>query len=55
MDRIFRGVTYHISVENPSQVEKGVKTVEVDGTPISGNVLTESIEKQEVSVRIIMG
>lgn len=55
VDRIFRGVTYHISVENPSHVEKGVKTVEVDGTPISGNVLTESIEKQEVSVRIIMG
>ena len=35
--RRFRGGTYEISVVNPKGVEKGVKSVEVDGKAVEGN------------------
>nr|MCR5545315.1 glycosyl transferase [Lachnospiraceae bacterium] len=55
LDRIFRGVTYHITVDNSAGVEKGVKKVLVDNTPIDGNVIPLKKDVQEVSVTVIMG
>jgi cellobiose phosphorylase len=37
--RVFRGAEYRISVSNPSHVSKGVKSLTVDGKPVSGNVI----------------
>ena len=54
-DRIFRGVTYHITVDNSAAVEKGVSSVTVDGSPISGNVLPLDEGKKEYQVVVKMG
>ena len=40
--RVWRGVTYEIVVENPDHLEKGVKTMTVDGKPVSGSILSRS-------------
>ena len=37
--RKFRGATYDITVKNPAGVCKGVKSILVDGRPITGNVV----------------
>jgi cellobiose phosphorylase len=36
--RHFRNAIYHITVENPAHVCKGVKTMTVDGQPVAGNI-----------------
>lgn len=53
--RDFRGTTYHIEVENPNHVEKGVASVTVDGNVIEGNLIPVDAAKKEVHVKIIMG
>ena len=53
--RDFRGTTYHIEVENPNHVEKGVASVTVDGNAIEGNLIPVDAGKKEVHVKIIMG
>ena len=55
IDRTFRGVTYHITVDNTAGVEKGVKSVTVNGSPIEGNVITPPTNDTEVNVSVIMG
>jgi cellobiose phosphorylase len=53
-ERIFRGKVYSISVENPSGVQSGVKSITVDGKKIDGKILPiPSNENCEVTV--IMG
>lgn len=54
--RIFRGVSYRISVKNPDHVEKGISSLVVDGVPVTGNriPLTEE-EGASVSVVAVMG
>ncbi|MBQ8010480.1 MAG: hypothetical protein IJ265_02880, partial [Oscillospiraceae bacterium] len=37
--RIFRGATYNIKVENPNHVCKGVVSMTVDGEAVEGNVI----------------
>ena len=37
--RQFRGATYHITVKNPDGRQKGIRTLEVDGKPVNGNLL----------------
>jgi cellobiose phosphorylase len=37
--RVFRGVDYNITVKNPSGVNKGITTIEVNGEQIEGNVI----------------
>ncbi len=39
MRRVFRGASYHIQVQNPSHVRKGVKSIQVDSQPLAGNLL----------------
>ena len=53
--RDFRGTTYHIEVENPDHVEKGVASVTVDGNAIEGNLIPVDAAKKEVHVKVIMG
>lgn len=53
--RDFRGVTYHITVKNPNGAQKGVKSMLVDGTPVSGNMIPFDGSKKEVHVEVVMG
>ena len=53
--RRFRGAVYEIEVENPDGVEKGVRSVTLDGQPIEGNVLPVQREGRVVSVVVRMG
>ncbi|MBR2592083.1 MAG: glycosyl transferase, partial [Oscillospiraceae bacterium] len=54
VSRRFRGTVYRIQVRNPDRVQKGVKTVLVDGKPIEGNIVPLS-DKKEVNVELFMG
>lgn len=53
--RMFRGVTYHIEVTNPDHVSKGVKSITLDGSAISGNRLPILNADSEHKVRVVMG
>ena len=54
--REFRSVTYHITVKNPSHVEKGVAKTIVDGKEITGNMIPAAdVTGSDVNVEIIMG
>lgn len=55
VERVFRGVVYHISVENPKHVEKGVASIEADGKPATGTVILKEVPGTEARVRAIMG
>ena len=37
--RKYRGATYEIDIQNPDHVEKGVKSITVDGNAVEGTVL----------------
>ncbi|MBQ1722059.1 MAG: glycosyl transferase [Lachnospiraceae bacterium] len=54
LDRTYRGTTYHITFDNAAGVERGVKSVTVDGAPIEGNILPLT-DKKEVEVVVTMG
>ena len=53
--RRYRGAVYHITVDNPSGVQYGVKSVTVDGKPLEGNVLPQAPSGSEVDVKVVMG
>ena len=53
--REFRGVTYHIHVTNPDHVQKGVKQMTVNGTPVSGNIIPLPDGRKDVEVSVVMG
>lgn len=53
--RKFRGATYNISVKNPSDVEKGVKSMTVDGQAVDGCIIPFDPSKKEVNVEVVMG
>ena len=52
-DRVFRGATYHITVENPDHVMKGVAKIIVDGQ--EALKIPAFAPGSEHSVRLIMG
>jgi len=52
--RKFRNTLYVINVENPEGKESGIKSIEVNGKPISGNILPLTNE-EKCNVRVIMG
>ena len=54
-ERIYRGVSYRISVDNSAGVESGVKSMLVDGIPVNGNMIPEPEGKDQVDVKIVMG
>ncbi|MBN1892340.1 MAG: glycosyl transferase [Clostridiales bacterium] len=53
--RVFRGATYEISVRNPDGVQKGIRSVTVDGAAIEGNVLPVFEEGTKHDVEVVMG
>ena len=53
--RKFREGIYHIEVKNPSNVEKGVKSMTVDGKEVAGCVIPYEKGKKEYNVIITMG
>ena len=54
VDRVFRGVTYHITVDNSAHSQKGVRSMTVDGQAVSGNVIPFDDSRSEVSVVVTM-
>lgn len=55
LTRKFREGTYHIQVVNPDNVEKGIKSVTVDGHPIEGCVIPYVEGKAHYEVIVTMG
>ena len=53
--RLYRGVRYHIRVENPEGVQYGVKAIWANGEPVSGQLLPLPAPGSEVQVRVILG
>ena len=53
--RRYRGAIYHITVENPDSVEKGVLLLTADGDPVRGNILPQAAAGTSVEVSVIMG
>ena len=54
-ERLYRGVRYHIRVEKPYGVSKGVRRMTVDGREIDGNVIPFSGDAWECNVTVMMG
>ena len=53
--RMFRGAQYIIHITNPKGVEKGVASVTVDGTAITGNVLPIFEADSTHNVEVVLG
>jgi cellobiose phosphorylase len=53
--RKFRGDTYYIVVRNPDGVEKGVKSITLDGKKIKGGVVPPVLDGGEHQVEVVMG
>ena len=53
--RRYRGALYEITVENPDGVQKGVRSVTMNGTAITGNVLPVQPAGARVAVTVRMG
>ena len=53
--RTFRDAVYHIEIKNPSNIQKGVTHLNVDGTEVSGNVIPYEKDKKEYFVTAYMG
>ncbi len=54
-ERLYRGVMYHITVEKPDSVSKGVRSLVVDGKAIDGNVIPFEGNAAERYVTVVMG
>jgi len=55
LTRVFRGNTFHISIENPNHVESGVKEVYVNDVPYDSNLIRTTKEDEDIDVRIVLG
>ena len=53
--RKFREGTYYIDVKNPSNVEKGVVSLLVDGKEVDGCIIPYEAGKKEYHVTVTMG
>lgn len=53
--RVFRGTTYDIKVTNPKKINKGVKTVTVDGKKIDDNIVPVFLDNKVHTVLVEMG
>ena len=54
-DRTFRGVRYHIKVDNSAGVQKGIQSITVNGQAFEGNIIPVPEDSREVDVLVIMG
>jgi cyclic beta-1,2-glucan synthetase len=55
IDYRFHSTTYHITVENPDGVERGIQSVSVDGEDISSQVVELQDDGRKHKVRVRMG
>lgn len=53
--RRYRGSSFHITVKNPNHVEKGVKTMTVNGKEINGSCIMPEDGVKEYQIEILMG
>jgi len=53
--RVFRGVTYNITVKNPNHVSRGVAKLIVDGKELEGNIIPFAGDKHIHEVEVILG
>ncbi len=53
--RVLRGTTYKVKVKNPNHVSKGVKSLLVDGKPVSGHVIPLSNDGKVHEVEVVLG
>lgn len=53
--RRYRGAVYHIDVQNPDHVQKGVVSMTVDGQSVAGNIIPPVEGKKEYQVTVVMG
>lgn len=53
--RKFRGATYDITVNNPDSVQKGVKTLIIDGVEIEGKPIIPIHSKGHYKVEVLLG
>ncbi len=53
--RRYRGSSFHITVKNPNHVEKGVKTMTVNGKEMNGSCIMPEDGVKEYQVEILMG
>ncbi len=54
-DRKYRGVTYHIDVDNSAGAQKGIASITVDGKPVESNVILPPEGTAEVQVNVVLG
>ena len=55
IDRRFRGALYHIQVQNPDHVQKGIRTLTVNGKAVEGNIVPFEEGLKEYHVTAVMG
>jgi cellobiose phosphorylase len=53
--RRYRGADIHITIKNPVHVEKGIRSMAIDGQPADGNRICPDGTKTEYQVTVIMG
>ncbi len=53
--RTFRGKTIHITVENPSGLSRGVRSLTIDGEPLLGNLAPTPLLKEGTKIVAILG
>jgi cellobiose phosphorylase len=53
--RLYRGVKYHIRVQNHDGVSRGIKSLIVNGKPIESNLIPYKKEDKEVEVSVVLG
>ena len=53
--RAFRGARYNISVRNPRHVSRGVASLTVDGTPVSGGIVPAFPDGERHIVEAVLG
>lgn len=53
--RKFRGATYHIEIQNPNGISKGVKHISADGVTLPGNLVPAYADGLEHKVIVMLG
>ena len=54
VNRLFRNTMYHITVNNPDGVQKGVKAIKVNGSDVPVGPIPVT-DRKEVTVEVTMG
>lgn len=53
--RLIRGAWVDINVTNPDHVESGVKSITVNGTPVSGKVVPNDLLSDGAKIEVVLG